>query len=274
MQYIVHVSGEAATPQTKTYIINSPTKEDAQLMAVEEFQEEFCVLGDSVYASPKCRTKTAIFAMIFMLIPIFLSLIPWHNGRDIISISPDLTSCIYGILLYTAFVVRFKTISRTVSTWIDIVFAILSVLMLASFIKIISTDETLRIFGLEIVTIKTNILIPIAVLLTWMGLPVVSFICISTVCVLALFNITNLSDAMGALWGSTYTIFAFIGIMLYLSIEPAATETMGAIKQTAQNALLRFKSDSLNAKKNVIKLVDSKKTTPLQAPKKEGEQNK
>lgn len=258
MQYIVRVSGEASSVQTKSYIINSSSETDARIKAVEEFQEDYSILGDSVYAKPKSRTFNACLGMFFMLIPIFLSLIRWRIGRELISIGPDLTSCLYGILIYSAFVVRFKTIQRTVSTWIDIVYAIICVLLLASFVKIITVDKALSIFGHEIFGIKTTVLIPIAVLLTWVGLPVISTICIIVICLLALFKITNLSEAMGMLWGSTYIISAFIGIMLYLSVEPAATEIVASVKKSAQNSLALFKVNSLNVKQNVIKLIDSK----------------
>lgn len=122
MQYLVHTSGEVLNRCTKAYVIKASSKEEAQEIAVRNFDEEFSVAESNIFVKPYRRTDKAILAYIFMLIPILLSCVNWKNGHETISIQPDYISCFYAILFYSAFIVRFKGIQRTLGSWIDIVF--------------------------------------------------------------------------------------------------------------------------------------------------------
>ena len=135
MQYIVQVSGDVLERQNRAYIVNAKAKEDAQLIAKQNFCDDFSVDSDTMSVKYNRRPFRAIIAFVLMLIPIFLSFIGWGDGHNLISISPDLTSCLYSMLIYVAFVVRFKGIQRTMSSWIDILFCVFMILLLSSFKK-------------------------------------------------------------------------------------------------------------------------------------------
>ena len=72
-------------------------------------------------------------------------------------------------------------------------------------------------------------------------------------CVLltALLNISALNDAMGGIWGAMYIICAFVGLMLYLSVEPAFPETMFHIRKATMKSLSYIGSDVAQAKNSV-----------------------
>ena len=254
MQFLIHVSGDVLDKQSKVYVVNSDSVESAQTIATQNFCDEFLTDKAVVTIKPQRRTTKAMCSFIFMLIPILLSFISWKNGHDSISISPDYISCLYGVLLYAAFVVRIKGIPRTVSSWIDIMFSVCSVLLLSTFIKTILVTETISLLGLGEVSVSTNVILPVAIILSWLGLKIVSLACMATILVIALFNITVLNVAMGMICGPLYIICAFVGIMLYLSIEPAFIETLSQFRRTALKSLDYIGRDISHAKDKITSI--------------------
>lgn len=252
MQYVVQVSGEVLDKQNRAYVVESKTDEEAQLIATQAFCENFAIESPAVQVKSNKRTYKAIAAFIFMLIPALLSFIKWKNGHDTVSISPDYLSCLYGALIYAAFIVRFKGIQRAVSSWIDILFCVFAVLLLSSFVKTILVAKTIRLFGLTDITINTNVILPVAIILSWLGLRTVSLVCMGGVAMIALFNITALNTAMGNIFGPLYIICSFVGIMLYLSVEPAFIETLLQIKTVVARGMHRLSDDVTNAKTKAI----------------------
>ena len=252
MQYVVQVSGEALDKKNKAYVVESKTDEEAQLIATQTFCEDFAIESNAVCVKAHKRTYKAIIAFMFMLIPILLSFIRWKNGHDTISISPDYLSCLYGVLIYAAFIVRFKGIQRAVNSWIDILFCVFTILLLSTFVKTILVTKTICLFGLTDITINTNVILPVAIILSWLGLRIVSLVCMGGVAIIALFNITALNAAMGTIFGPLYIICSFIGIMMYLSVEPAFVETLLQVKNAATRGMHRLSGDVSNAKTKVI----------------------
>lgn len=257
MQYLVQVSGDITNKLNKTYVVNSNSLEKAQVMATQNFCEEFEITSADVYVKSHRRTVKAIFAFIFMLVPILLSLISWKNGHDTISISPDYISCLYGTLIYAAFIVRFKGVQRMVSSWIDILFCVFSILLLSSFVKTILATETISILGLTKFTIDSKVLLPIAIVLSWLGLKFVSLVCMAIIAIIALFNITALNAAMGMICGPLYVICSFVGIVMYLAVEPAYLETLSHFKSVAAKGLSRLNNEITQTKSKAISIKSS-----------------
>lgn len=252
MQYVVQVSGEVLDKQNKAYVVKSKTDEEAQLIATQTFCKDFAIESNAVYVKSHKRTYKAISAFVFMLISILLSFIRWKNGHNTVSISPDYLSCLYGTLIYAAFIVRFKGIQRAVSSWIDTLFCVFTVLLLSTFVKTILVTKTICLFGLTDITINTNVILPVAIILSWLGLRIVSLVCMGGIAIIALFNITALNAAMGTIFGPLYIICSFVGIMMYLSVEPAFVETLLQVKNVATRGMHRLSGDVSNAKTKVI----------------------
>ncbi len=262
MQYIVQVSGDVLERQNRAYIVNAKAKEDAQLIAKQNFCDDFSVDGDTMSVKYNRRPFRAVIAFVLMLIPIFLSFIGWGDGHNLISISPDLTSCLYSMLIYVAFVVRFKGIQRTMSSWIDILFCVFMILLLSSFIKIILVNETFNLFGFSKINIRTDIVLLVAIILSWLGLKPISLACMAVIMIFAMFNITSLSTAMKSFYGPLYLISAFLGIMMYLSIEPACLEAISQIKKFTTRTVTRIGKDVSDIKEkpnNSVKELSDKK---------------
>ena len=254
MQFLIHTKGNTLDICNKAYVVNAHSETEAKEIAVASFEDEFGVFADSITTQSFKRTKKSIMAYIFMLIPILLSLINWKNGHDTYSIGPSLVSCLYSVAFYAAFIVRFKGIHRTVGSWIDITFSILMILLLSTFIQTILVEKTINLFWMTQLTIDAKIILPIAIILSWLGLKLVSIICIASVGILALFNITALSSAMGMIWGPLYVISSFMGIMLYLSVEPVMFETVSHLKKSIIRSIDYTKNDFIQAKSSVKNL--------------------
>lgn len=254
MQYLIYTSGEVLNRYDKAYIIKAPSKEKAQEIARKSFTEEFNVTDENIYVKPYKRTYRAIVAYAFMLIPILLSFINWKVGHDTVSIRPDYISCLYAVLFYGAFIVRFKGVQRTIGSWIDIVFCFVIVILLSSFIQTILVTKTFNILLIKEVSINTKMVLPIAIILSWLGLKQVSAACIVGIGVLSFFNITALSNAMGCIYGPAYIIGAFMGILFYLSIEPALIEALPHFKKSVRSGLNCMRNDFVEAGNSAKKL--------------------
>ena len=92
----------------------------------------------------------------------------------------------------------------------------------------------------------------VAIILSWLGLKIVSLVCMGGITIFALFNMAELSAAMGAFWGPLYILCSFIGILMYLSVEPACDEALLQIKYAARKGLNHLNGDVSYAKTKVI----------------------
>lgn len=251
MQYLVEVQGSVKNKIKKAYVVTAENENSAENIAIDNFSNEYCVDEQSVNIQSNKRNIKAIIGYIFMSIPIFLSFIQWKNGHDTISISPDYISCLYAVIIYSSFVIRFKGVQRTVSSWIDIVYCVFNVLLMSSFIRTILSSSSLNILGLFSINIDTNILLIIAIAFSWLGLKFVSLSCIAGISIFALLNISALNLAMGHIYGPIYIISSFIGILFYLSIEPALSEMTNNFKNFTQKSIYKINDDLKSAKNDV-----------------------
>lgn len=257
MQYLVYSKGKVVENQEKAYVIKANSIVEAQNIAKETFSEEYCVIDEEIYTKPYKRTRNSILAYVFMTIPILLSFINWKSGHETIKISPDYISCTYALIFYAAYIVRFKGIMRTMSTWVDIGFCVFLPLLLATFIRTLMGTTSISILGCFDIPIDTSVVFPFAILLSWLGLKMISVICIACIGVLALFNITVLSESMGTVWGPIYIISAFIGILLYCSIEPALVEGLPHFGRHLGQGSGYMKKDFVEAGKSAKKIGNS-----------------
>lgn len=257
MQYLVHTCGDVVETQEKAYVIQASSEEEANEIAKRNFNEEYCVVNEEVYTKTSKRTIRSIITFAFLLIPIMLSFISWKNGHDTISISPDYISCLYAALFYLAFIVRVKGISKAVGSWIDIVFCVLIIALFSTFVKTILVTKTINLLWVKEISIDTSIVFPIALILTWLGLKVVGMICIAGVSVVALWNIGMLSEAMGYVYGMIYIICTFVGILMYLSVEPAVTGAFPNYKRMLKRGMNDLKNNFVEAGNTVANMANN-----------------
>lgn len=247
MEYLVHTGGEVTTFQNKSYVINAKSEADALEIAKENFGSEFNCEEFSVLTQTYTRKKRAVFACILMIIAIIIACIPFDSGWWIFKtkqtfLKPNLESCLWAIGFYSIFVIRFKGIKRTVATPLDIVMCVLTVLLLSTLFSMLLDAPS--VLGLEV--ISPVMLLVIACIGSLLGVKLVSAICLSLVIIIAVSNISLASNAMD-LWGVVYAMCSFVGVLLYLSVEPSVLEALPQVKKSFSKTLKTVKNDFVEA---------------------------
>ncbi len=261
MEYIIKVCGEVVDSQYKAYAVKATSEEEAKKIAKQHFHDEFFTNGNVVVVEkPLMRNKRSNLALIAMIIPILLSLIEWKYEHESFSISPDLISCMFGVIIYSAFVIRFKGIQRAVESKYDILFTIVSTILLSTFIKVLLFENQIKLLGIFNIPVNTSVILIVAVILSWLGLKIVSLSCIGLVVFLALGNIVGLNNAMGSLWGTVYVISSFLGVIMYASVEPAFLETKNAFLRFTKRSVNYLNNDLSQAKEQATKIKNTIET--------------
>lgn len=260
MQYLIHTGGDVVARQARVYAVTADTKAEAQELAKQQFAEEYSLVDNITYTKVYPRTRRAIAAFILMFVPILLSLVSWSNetGHELITMRPEATSIIYAAMIYIAFVIRFKGIQRTISSWIDIAACLIVIVLISSFIQAILTESTVRIFWMEF-SFDPKILLIVAIILSWLGLKFVSVICMAVIAIYALFAVTTLSHAMGSLWGTVYVLCSLLGMLFYFSIEPVLIESLPHFKKAITYGLNHIKEDTAAVESVIKRNIENKR---------------
>ena len=267
MQYLVHTCGEVTQTQSKAYVVDAKSEEEAQRKAQENFSNDYDVVSNRVvYSQMYDRTKNIYIACILMFIAVALSFhkfdgVPtfwnnlFHTNPGKISIAPNIPSCLCAIGFYASYIIRFKGIDKVVSSWINAVLCVFSVLLIASFFQMILTADKLKFLGIiPLDFLDPMVLIVCGIILSWIGVKLVSVVLFGLVAVMGVSNIIQISDAMKG-WGVVYIMCAFIGILLWLSAEPCMIEAIPKFKNDLAKGYLRAKSDCLDASQDIQKIV-------------------
>ena len=69
---------------------------------------------------------------------------------------------------------------------------------------------------------------------------------------IAMLNIIALNEAMGMFFGSLYIISSFVGVLLYLSVEPVLSESICAISKATSKGVKYISNDVSQAKSKMV----------------------
>lgn len=246
-QFLVQAGGAVATERDKTYVVNAPsgTEEEAQQIASEMFAEEFRCVGE-VYTGKVVKRNGTLWLILFMTVAILLSFVGWKKGHSTVSIRPDMISMMYAVLIYSAYVVRVKGIRKMLESIREIVVCILVLMLFASFVQIFLGTNEFKIFGIELFSFDSKILLLIAFLLSWLGVKFVSVVTLGLVVVCALAKLSIVNEAMGV-WGIVYVLSGFIGIILYLKTEPQVVAALPSYRKSLKAQMSYLKNDIFEA---------------------------
>ena len=239
-QYVVSTSGKILDSRKKEYLVYARSPEEAELLARRTFADEYCLVNPLVETSAKRRMSwKVICAYLTLAVPVLLSFVDWKIGHDTISIAPTLRSTLLAVILYSAFVMRFKGLRRIFYV-IDLIFLVLVVLLLSSFVSILIIEYEIPLFGFRI---DSYVILIGAAVLAWLGVRLISSFTFLTVFLLAMVNMSRLSQSMGNIWGPVYILFSFIGLCMYLACEPAARETIYAVQHFTRKRVRSMHED-------------------------------
>ena len=176
MEYLVHTSGEVAQFHNKAYVVKASSEQEAQEIAKKNFGKEFNCVKINAEAQSYTRTRRSIAACILMLIAIVIACFPFDPGwwsKPKTFLRPDMYSCVWAIVFYCVYVIRFKGIQRTVETPIDIIMCLFVVVLLSTFFKMLLHGP--EVFGIEI--FSPNKFLIIACFASLLGIKIVSVGC-------------------------------------------------------------------------------------------------
>lgn len=263
MEYLVNTSGKVSKFHSKAYVVKANSEQEAQEIAKQNFKKEFDCIKINTKTQSCTRTKRAIVACILMVTAIIISLFDYpyvdkflffFSKTENFSMAPQMTSCILAIIFYAIYIIRFKGIERTVGSRIDIAFTVISVLLLSSVFQLILGAETLKL--LWIIPLPSSyIVLVITIIASLLGVKLVSAGCMAFIAITAVSNLSVASVAMG-FWGVVYVMCAFVGILLYLSVEPAVLESFSQIKESFSKTFNKVKNDFEEAKDEAKTIVD------------------
>ena len=135
MQYLVNAKGKVASEKYEIYAIEAENEEIAKKIAEERFKEENELIDECLYIQkPIDRKKKAIYSIVLLAIAVLISLIPFPHERSFLwwelepvykNIAPiNLIPIIFGLLVYSLFVLRFKGIENLTKSKIDIILCV------------------------------------------------------------------------------------------------------------------------------------------------------
>lgn len=263
MEYLVHTSGRISNFQDKAYVVKASSEQEAKKIAKENFEREFDCIEINAEAKSYKRTKRAIMACVLMLVAVVISLFTFKSQERILfffsksvefSIAPRMDSCVFAVIFYAVYAIRFKGIERTVGTHIDIVLTVITILLLSSVFQLILSTDNLKLFWF-IDCPKPGVVLAITIIASLFGIKLMSACCMAFIAITAVSNLSNASNAMG-IWGIIYVMCAFIGFLIYLSIEPSILEAFSEIKNSFSNQFKVAKNDFYVAKTETNAIVN------------------
>lgn len=250
-KYIVKTQGQVCNIQDKAYEVVARNKNEAESIAKGMFIEEYPVIDAQVNTKASGISFATAVAIISLIVAIAPTFIRWANGHNLISLRPTMLSCVYAIALYAGYLVRFKGIPNMFRSWTDIVFCPLLVLLFSSFVQALFSTTALKFLGFTL-PFDSKTLLLVSVLLSWLGFRFMSVICTIVIFILSIGNLLGLDAAMGSIFGPIYIIASFIGLVSYMSTEPAFHEGMISFGNNVGRSAGNFRSD-FNYAKDVVK---------------------
>lgn len=221
-KFLVRTSGEVTQQahQEHTYIIKASSKDEAMKLGQEIFSQDYDTTTELRSTAEKFHYNSlSISAILLLGVAIFLSFLDWHTSTSLqpASFSPDLKSMSVSLVFYLSFAIRFKEIFRKSHSFVDYVLMGMVVTIFANLINIVLVNKELQLFFWTIPFDSVQFIF-LAILLSWIGLPIISVGCYILVAIFSLSNLTFLSEAMG-LFGWLYALLVFWGLLLYARIE-------------------------------------------------------
>ncbi len=254
-RYIVKTQGRVLDYQGKAYEIIARSPNEAVQIANEQFNEDYPVADNMIYSKAKNVSWLTILSGISLLIAVIPTFITWTSGHEKISLMPSLLSCGIAVAFYASYLVRFKGINNSLSNPREVYFFIMLVLLISSFVQALLTETKIKILFITI-PIDTKTLLFVLIVLSWLGMRIVSAIGTVILLVLSYSNLVGLSGAMKGFFGPLYIIASFIGIVTYIATEPAFYEGILDFGNHAAKAAARFRDD-LQSTANTAKEVSS-----------------
>jgi len=223
-------------------------------------------------------TKKKKFAIIFMFIPVFMSItqvfsytktflwIPWTT--TVYSIAPSLLSSLAGIFLYLSIVVRGRI--KLFSNAYETVIVSLNILFCASFLEFFFPKEP---WNIPLINISSQSFLFLAVIFSWIGMRTFAGFIWLGLFFMTIPRFVGLNMAMG-LWGVVYIMSAFVSIGLQLKdhvhlLSDLKNDFIGVSSRIAEDSKLAAVEAKKAAKKVASMAATAATGVPVSIPENE-----
>ena len=270
MKYLVNAKGEIKKIHNEVYVVSADSEEEAQEIATNRFKEEYNTLNEMVQIRAfGSRKRNALLAILFMSIATIISFYPFDKSFGIfgwiwwtnkISLQDGgIIPVLFGIVIYSVFIIRLKGIEELTQSVTDVVLCILSILLFASLFNLALNGEA--VFGLSSSTMY--LLLIMGAFFSIVKEKLAAVICVFVVMLASLGNIIGYSDAMGV-WSIVYTLCAFLGFLFHFSIEPQVLASLPQMSKMLKKQGNNFRKDIAEAGKELSEIKKSVKKTSIE----------
>jgi len=208
-------------------------------------------------------------AITFLSIAWILTLVPYYNGFNSISLFPNVESLLCGLAIYSAFVIRIKGIENTFSTVPNTLVSILFILILSTYTKVFFSDLQLESgvvanFFSKIGLGNSYLLIGIAILLSWLGMKnICRYVCLA-VLILGVVELCSIDEYMKSGLAIIFLLSSFIGLIFFFKYEDEIIfNQFKSIGKNGREFVLQIKEDGEKAGKFLANRTESKKQKKL-----------
>jgi len=212
---------------------------------------------------------SVIPAITFLSIAWILTLVPYYNGFNSISLFPNVKSLLCGLAIYSAFVIRIKGIENTFSTVPNTLVSILFILILSTYTKVFFSDLQLESgvvanFFSKIGLGNSYLLIGIAILLSWLGMKnICRYVCLA-VLILGVVELCSIDEYMKSGLAIIFLLSSFIGLIFFFKYEDEIVfNQFKSIGNKGSEFVLQIKEDGKKAGKYLVNRSELKKQTKL-----------
>ncbi len=230
----------------KTICISAKNQEEAASICEKQLKESnisFVALNKKSGVLP---------AIIFLFIASLFSFFDFYKEHSLktISLMPNITSMLFSIIIYSAFVIRVKGINNTFKNFSDTLVSILFFYTLAIFINLFvelpaSSSGFIGKLFYKTLNIKPISFIIVATILSLIGLKQICGFVWIFICITGIIELSSLEAFLGK-WNSLiFLISSFLGIVFYLKYEGEVIQN--SFKKLSQTTFEIIKSDINNS---------------------------
>ncbi|MCL2808983.1 MAG: hypothetical protein FWD24_02820 [Treponema sp.] len=165
-----------------------------------------------------------IAAIIFLIIPIMLSFIPFYDesGYNVLNLKPGVLTGTLAFFMYFAIIVRLKGLRNSFNSFSDGLLSILTIWFCATLINFFTGDIVITnpfhinpLTSNIIIKIPGPIILIIGLLVSWLGMKSIAGIIWIIFILISAIQIVQ-GDAVMGIWGFIYIISGFMGIVFQL----------------------------------------------------------
>lgn len=211
-------------------------------------------------------------AIVFLVIAVVLTIPKFDlkSGTAQLHLLPNGVSLILSIAIYSAVVLRVKGFRSSFNTTIDVIVSLLTICLLATFIKVLLNDAVessgiVSVFLEKIGMGNSLWLIILALVLSWLGMKNISKYVYLIVAVLGFVELCSIDSYMGNYLCVIFLLSSFLGVVFYLKYEgklitDSLANTVSSI--ISKTGITKINTDGEKLGEDIRLYIENKKLPP------------